>query len=89
MIEIETVYGLDDEGPVAFYAKGHWPTAEFVESLRASGYIEGINLGKITRDWWRCVPLRGNIVCEIQFKGAKPHTQGAFPVTAYEVRKWE
>lgn len=91
-IQLEPLYGLDDEGVCAVYARGHHdPTTILVRTQFE--YEREIRRAEVppkaTHEWWRKMPMRGNIVADTQILMAKPHARGAFPVTVVTIREWE
>lgn len=81
------VDGLDGDGPVALYFKGHAGTVDVhraaCEYCEARGWDEP---GPAYATWWRKVPNRreGGSV----FKRAMRGRPGAFPVTVCDLRPW-
>lgn len=85
--DVHEVDGLDGDGLVALYVKGHPGTTAV--RLAVEEYCERFDLddaGPPYMTWWRKIPNRkdGGSV----FKRAKRGSRGAFPVTVCDLRPW-
>lgn len=97
---LEVAYGQDDEGPCAFYVRGHDIPLDVMAALVAAEVEGRTDLGGAgtypapkppAREWWRKVPVRGGYVVDARFVAVPPGSshRGAFPVTVVDVREWE
>jgi len=94
--KLNPIMDLGDDGCIGYYLKGHWDKGSFVRSVGMLLAVEGIdqayyapwakpldwiNSNAARHEWWRSVPIRGNIVADAQFVKANGPGPGAFPVT--------
>lgn len=86
-IQIETAMGLDDEGVLSYYAKGHHATGDFLAAvLLATRDDLTLVPSRVTQTYWRNCPAPGDqIVADRQFIESEK-APGAFAVTVYQVR---
>lgn len=86
--DVHEIHGLDDEGPVALYVKGHVSTALVwaiaADYVHARGWDD--KPGPAYQTWWRKIPNvhdGGSII-----KRAVRGSRGSFPVTVCDLRPW-
>lgn len=84
--DLHEVDGLDGDGPVALYVKGHPGTTQV--NLAAADYCRDRGWdapGQAYMTWWRKVPNRheGGSIFKRAMRGP-----GAFPVTVCDLRPW-
>ena len=85
--DLREVEGLDGDGVVALYVKGHPGTVDVDRAAREYCEARGWDQpGESYPTWWRKIPNRhegGSI-----FKRAMRGRPGAFPVTVCDLRPW-
>lgn len=87
-IEIKTTMGLDDEGPCAYYAKGHHDPEVFLDSL-ARYLDEPVGGLEVQHGHWRWIRVHGNPVADYRCVSASPGSRGGFAVTYIKLRDFE
>lgn len=88
-IEIEESLALDDSCEVKYWARGHIDIDDFLEAVEEY-HIKNRNPcglfvhdAEVKHEYWRSIPLKGNIVGDFQFVKSKKG-YGAFKVTVLD-----
>lgn len=92
-MKIEALYSDGGDELLFYYARGHWPIADFLAALpdyiRSEFGRDDVMIaeemerlsGEPFHDWMRAVPAPRDAECRTWYVDAKPNSRGAFPVT--------